>query len=131
MGLAWAYRNIDFPAPVTDLVQTLTLQFIPHPYREIVIGIPGIALMIYAVVQLSRSILTAVLPAEASGQRLSLVDRVYNHRYAKRGPKIVAIGGGTGLSTMLRGLKRYSTNITAILTVASSVGAIGFSRRMW
>ena len=35
MGLAWAYRNIDFPAPVTDLVQTLTLQFIPHPYREI------------------------------------------------------------------------------------------------
>ena len=56
MGLAWAYRNIDFPAPVTDLVQTLTLQFIPHPYREIVIGIPGIALMVYAVVQLSRSI---------------------------------------------------------------------------
>src|SRR5687768_4371630 len=64
MGLAWAYRNIDFPAPLTDLVQTLTLQFIPHPYREIVIGLPGVGLLVYAIYQLSRSLLTALLPAE-------------------------------------------------------------------
>ena len=129
MGLAWAYRTIDFPPEVTDLVQTITLQFIPHPYREIVIGIPGILLFGFAIYQLSRSLLTAILPAEPAGQRLSLADRVYNHRYAKRGPRIVAIGGGTGLSTMLRGLKKYSGNLTAILTVGDDGGSTGRLRR--
>jgi uncharacterized cofD-like protein len=129
MGLAWIYRNVDFPAEVTDLVQTLTLQFIPHPYRELVIGIPGLLVLLYAVYRLSQSILTAVLPAEPAGQRLSLVDRVYNARYAKRGPRIVAIGGGTGLSTMLRGLKKFSGNITAILTVGDDGGSTGRLRR--
>ena len=126
MGLAWVYRNVDFPPEFTDLVQTLTLQFIPHPYRELVIGIPGLLVLLYAIFRLSQSILTAVLPAEPAGQRLSLVDRVYNARYAKRGPRIVAIGGGTGLSTMLRGLKKYSGNITAILTVGDDVRAMAF-----
>ena len=129
MGLAWVYRNVEFPAEVTDLVQTLTLQFIPHPYRELVIGIPGLLVLLYAIYRLSQSILTAVLPAEPAGQRLSLVDRVYNARYAKRGPRIVAIGGGTGLSTMLRGLKKYSGNITAILTVGDDGGSTGRLRR--
>lgn len=46
-----------------------------------------------------------------------------------KGPKIVAIGGGTGLSTMLRGLKTYSTNITAIVTVADDGGGSGVLRQ--
>ena len=41
------------------------------------------------------------------------------------GPQVVAIGGGTGLSTMLRGLKRYTENITAIVTVADDGGGSG------
>ena len=40
----------------------------------------------------------------------------------ERGPKIVAIGGGTGLSTMLRGLKKYTKNLTALVTVADNLG---------
>ena len=129
MGLAWAYRNLEFPAEVTTLVQTLTLQFIPHPYREFVIGLPGLALLVFAVYQLSRSLLAAILASAPAGQQISLADRVYNHRYAKRGPRIVAIGGGTGLSTMLRGLKKYSGNITAILTVGDDGGSTGRLRR--
>lgn len=42
-----------------------------------------------------------------------------------RGPKIVAMGGGTGLSTLLRGLKRHSSNITAIVTVTDDGGSSG------
>jgi uncharacterized cofD-like protein len=45
------------------------------------------------------------------------------------GPKIVAIGGGTGLSTMLRGLKEYSANITAVVTVADDGGGSGVLRQ--
>ena len=47
----------------------------------------------------------------------------------ERGPKIVAIGGGTGLSTMLRGLKKYTKNLTAIVTVADDGGSSGMLRR--
>ena len=47
----------------------------------------------------------------------------------ERGPKIVAIGGGTGLSTMLRGLKRYTRNLTAIVTVADNGGGSGMLRQ--
>ncbi len=46
----------------------------------------------------------------------------------ERGPKIVAIGGGTGLSTMLRGLKKYTKNLTAVVTVADNGGGSGVLR---
>jgi len=68
-----------------------------------------------------------------SGFKISLdADRLSSMLYEKRilinGPKIVAIGGGTGLSTMLRGLKAYSSNITAIVTVADDGGGSGILR---
>ncbi|MCH8902160.1 MAG: YvcK family protein, partial [Chloroflexi bacterium] len=47
----------------------------------------------------------------------------------RRGPKIVAIGGGTGLSTLLRGLKEHTGNLTAIVTVADDGGSSGRLRR--
>ena len=49
----------------------------------------------------------------------------------EHGPKIAAIGGGTGLSTMLRGLKQYTRNLTAIVTVADDGGAPECSGRTW
>ena len=58
-----------------------------------------------------------------------LIDVLLNYRRLNRGPKIVAIGGGTGLSTLLRGLKTYSANITAIVTVADDGGSSGRLRR--
>jgi uncharacterized cofD-like protein len=69
-----------------------------------------------------------------SGFKISLdSDKLSNMLYEKRilikGPKIVAIGGGTGLSTMLRGLKAYSSNLTAIVTVADDGGGSGILRQ--
>jgi uncharacterized cofD-like protein len=54
---------------------------------------------------------------------------VPNTQQWERGPKIVAVGGGTGLSTMLRGLKKYTRNLTAIVTVADDGGGSGMLRR--
>ncbi|MBE6112423.1 MAG: YvcK family protein [Peptococcaceae bacterium] len=52
--------------------------------------------------------------------------REYNHwRTLEQGPRIVVIGGGTGLSVLLRGLKEYSSNITAIVTVGDDGGSSG------
>ena len=58
-----------------------------------------------------------------------LVDALAAKRRLNRGPAIVAIGGGTGLSTLLSGLKRYSGNLTAIVTVADDGGSSGVLRR--
>ena len=51
-----------------------------------------------------------------------------NQYSKKNGPHIVAIGGGTGLSTMLRGLKKYTSNLTAIVTMADDGGGSGVLR---
>lgn len=47
---------------------------------------------------------------------------------AKRGPKVVVIGGGTGQSIFLRGLKKYTNNISAVVTVADDGGGSGVLR---
>ena len=54
-----------------------------------------------------------------------LVDKLYQKRVLEKGPRIVAVGGGTGLSTLLHGLKEHTSNITAIVTVADDGGSSG------
>ncbi|MBD0335363.1 MAG: YvcK family protein, partial [Cyanobacteria bacterium Co-bin13] len=63
------------------------------------------------------------------GQEEELLDVLLNQRRLSRGPKIVVLGGGTGLSNLLRGLKQFSANITAIVTVADDGGSSGRLRR--
>ena len=81
----------------------------------------------YGVIRIIRSLLDVVFPE--SRQERELVDLVFQRRHLEKGPKIVAIGGGTGLSTLLHGLKHYTTNITAIVTVADDGGSSGRLRQ--
>jgi uncharacterized cofD-like protein len=74
---------------------------------------------------LNRSLLAA-FRRNTQGE---VVDVVYRHRQRRRGPKIVAIGGGHGLNTLLRGLKEYTDHLTAIVTVADDGGSSGRLRR--
>jgi len=73
-----------------------------------------------------RSFLTAFMP---SSKGTELVDILYQRKQLGRGPKIVTIGGGTGLSVLLTGLKDYTSNITAIVTVADDGGSSGRLRQ--
>ena len=57
-----------------------------------------------------------------------MVEVIYQKRFLARGPRIVAIGGGTGLSTLLRGLKEHTRNLTAVVTVADDGGSSGVLR---
>ena len=119
--LVQVYRTQPFP----DFVGDLTLQFIDRPIRGLIFILVGALLTLIAFWRLNESLLSAVMP---DGHN-NLVDIVYNHRQRKRGPKIVVIGGGTGLSTLLRGIKEYTTNVTAIVTVADDGGSSGRLRR--
>ncbi len=55
----------------------------------------------------------------------SILENLYRRRKLNKGAKIVAIGGGTGLSMLLRGIKKYTSNITAIVTVGDDGGSSG------
>lgn len=125
LGLAYVLVHIYRTQPFPEFVGVLTLQFIDRPVRGAVFLLAGAAVLLLAFWRLNDSLLSAVMP----DGRGNLVDLVYNHRHRQRGPKIVAIGGGTGLSTLLRGLKEYTTNITAIVTVADDGGSSGRLRR--
>jgi uncharacterized cofD-like protein len=85
----------------------------------------GLLLLLWGQTQTVSSI-TQVLRPEGEEE---LIDVLLAYRRLYRGPKIVVIGGGTGLSTLLRGLKAYSANITAIVTVADDGGSSGRLRR--
>lgn len=59
----------------------------------------------------------------------SQLDDYYKNKILANGPKIVVIGGGTGLSVLLRGLKHYTSNITAAVSVGDDGGSSGRLRR--
>ena len=100
-------------------------EVVPNYVSGPIIIAGGILLILWGQTRSLNSI-TQVLMPEGNEE---LVDRLLNHRRLHRGPKIVAIGGGTGLSNLLRGLKDYSAKITAIVTVADDGGSSGRLRR--
>jgi len=127
-GLAYIMREayisgFTFPG----FVYYLTLQFIPRYIRGVTFMISAGGLIIYAFWKLNHSIVSAVMPSRNGSE--SIVNMIYNQRALRRGPKIVAIGGGPGLAPLLRGLKSYTTTLTAVVTVADDGGSSGRLRR--
>ena len=88
----------------------------------VAIGVFGFGLALWRLV---RSIARGVAP----GARETTSAMIYRTRILERGPNVVAVGGGTGLSTLLRGLKRETANITAIVTVTDDGGSSGRLRQ--
>ena len=74
-----------------------------------------------------KSFLSVFMPKEEK----KVLDLIYRKRQLARGPKIVVIGGGHGLSTLLHGLKNYTSNITAVVTVADDGGSTGKLRKQF
>jgi len=119
-----------------------TLGYLEEQFREIVymltgkdaisvvpagilIIILGLGTMYIALKKMLKSIITVLLP----GNEDTVVDVMYSRRQLRRGPKIVVVGGGTGLSSLLKGLKEYTSNLTAIVTVGDDGGSSGRLRR--
>lgn len=81
----------------------------------------GAICMLWGAKKVIKTIITAILP-QGEGQ---LGDYIFQNMRLGQGPKVVVIGGGTGLSTLLRGLKNRTANLTAIVTVADDGGSSG------
>ena len=67
----------------------------------------------------------SIMDIDSSKSNSSLLERLYRRNKLNKGAKIVAIGGGTGLSMLLKGIKRYTNNITAVVTVGDDGGSSG------
>jgi uncharacterized cofD-like protein len=100
-----------------------------HAISPIAIGVAllliGIVIIVYGIRETVGAIVGVFLPRGDP----RLVGMILQQRQLQRGPKIVVLGGGTGLSTLLRGLKKISTNLTAVVTVFDDGGSSGRLRR--
>ncbi len=115
------YRTEELPG----VLYVITLRFLPTPIRIIIGLVVGFGSIFVAILELNRSILAPF----AGTRRGTFIDVMYNHSFRQRGLKVVALGGGTGLPAVLRGLKHETSNITAIVTVADDGGSSGKLRR--
>ena len=125
VGIAFILRDALISLSSFPAAYFATMQFLDRPLRVVLLLALGITLIGVALYKLSQAL---VEPFLRPGQG-NVVDVVYEHRRRRGGPKVVAIGGGTGLSTLLRGLKTYTDNITAIVTVADDGGSSGRLRQ--
>lgn len=120
LGLAYLLRAVYVAGNYPPSFYWLTLQFLPRTLRAILFGGLGIILTIWSLLGFNRSLLAPFTPLDGN-----VVKEIYRHRRRQRGPHIVCIGGGTGMPSVLRGLKTYTDNITAVVTVADDGGSSG------
>jgi uncharacterized cofD-like protein len=127
VGFALLVLDVYRSAPETwwlPVLSTLSLRFLDRPIRVIIFGSIGVALMIIGIWGSNRSLLRPFLPKDKP-----LIEALDSFRRRDRGPRVVVLGGGHGLAALLRGLKEYTHNITAIVTVADDGGSSGELRK--
>ena len=122
--LVQLYREVSFPGASGLVVYYLFLEFIgPQWLRGVLLIAVSSCVITASILLFNRSLLSPF--AEGRG----IAELVLQRKQLSRGPKIVAIGGGHGLATLLHGLKEYSSNLTAIVTVADDGGSSGRLRK--
>ena len=127
VGLALLILDVYRSAPNTwwlPAVSALSLRFLDRPIRVVIFGGIGVILVLIGIWGSNRSLLRPFVPPGKS-----LIDALDSFRRRDRGPRIVVLGGGHGLAALLRGLKDYTHNITAIVTVSDDGGSSGELRK--
>ncbi|MCX7750183.1 MAG: uridine diphosphate-N-acetylglucosamine-binding protein YvcK [Candidatus Bipolaricaulota bacterium] len=102
----------------------LLLRYLPFLWRPAVgaaVLAGGLLATVIGMAGAVRAILHAVTPHRGG----SLAEALYQGRILRAAPRVVAVGGGTGLSTLLRGMKAYTANLTAVVTVMDTGGSSG------
>ena len=123
VGLGIFLLEIYRTAPDTwwlPLFSWASLRFLPRLLRVIIFGGAGLAVVFFGIYELNRAIISPFIQPGAQ-----VASALRKHRQRDRGPRVVAIGGGHGLATLLRGIKTHTRNITAIVTVSDDGGSSG------
>ena len=120
MSLLELYRTDSTDPILLSILSFASLRFLPRFLRVLIFGGLGVGVVVFGIWRLNNALLR---PYVRPGH--PLVEELTNYRRLERGPRIVTIGGGHGLSTLLRGLKAYTRNLTAVVTVADDGGSSG------
>ncbi|RPI78159.1 MAG: YvcK family protein, partial [Chloroflexi bacterium] len=127
VGLAVLILDVYRNAPETwwlPLLSAASLRTLVRPVRALIFGGLGLGFIVWGLANMNRAL---IAPYRQAGD--AVVETLASYRRRERGPRIVVIGGGHGLSTLLRGLKAHSHNITAVVSVADDGGSSGRIRR--
>lgn len=114
------YRTESTNQLFLDILSLASLRFLPRWARILIFGGLGLGMLGMGLWGLNR---TLIQPFLRPGRYM--VDEVAEYRRRQRGPRLVAIGGGHGLASLLRGLKEHTHNLTAVVTVADDGGSSG------
>ncbi|BCM89246.1 gluconeogenesis factor [Abditibacteriota bacterium] len=120
-ALAFAYVALDFSLNVVAFLDSLSGRFLDSVALGTMLLTTGVVAIVFGV----RGVFQAVERVYANETHRDFLDVARTRKRLDSAERVVALGGGTGLSTMLRGLKEHSSNITAIVTMADDGGSTG------
>jgi uncharacterized cofD-like protein len=127
-GFAVILLNVYRTVPNTwwlPIVKVVSLQWITNrTIRALIFFLLGVGAIGFGTWGMNRALLRPFLPPGKN-----VIDTIAEFRRREKGPRIVVIGGGTGLAALLRGIKEYSRNITAVVAVADDGGSSGEIRK--
>ena len=133
--LACVGVTLIFNYQFVGLIEALVFKFISYVGGEyyqstitalgLVNVIIGIIFMCYGSARVIKTIINSVMP----GEKESLRELIFTQQKLDKGPSVVVIGGGTGLSVLLRGIKLITNNCTAVVTTADDGGSSGRLRK--
>lgn len=126
LAVALALRNIHLAQSWPAWLDLLTLRPLPDWLRALVLLAAGLGMAGYGAWRFNRTVMRALLPIDQTSSR-AMVSALLKQK--SKGPRVVAIGGGTGMPQLLRGLRAHTDHITAIVTVADDGGSSGRLRR--
>ncbi|MFH1141758.1 MAG: gluconeogenesis factor YvcK family protein, partial [Chloroflexota bacterium] len=121
LGTAFALSK-PLSGPLIEILRRITLYDLPQLVRGSIFAFIGIAIASLGAVRLYFIFSRA---SRLTPKQQDTILSLYEHQQFSRGPRIVAIGGGTGLSILIRGIKDYTHNITAIVAITDDGGSSG------
>ncbi|MGV8049814.1 MAG: uridine diphosphate-N-acetylglucosamine-binding protein YvcK [Anaerolineaceae bacterium] len=129
LGLGLAILVLDYyhtasNPTIVPILAFLSLRWLDRPIRFVIFGGIGLILILIGIWGANRALLK---PFESNGK--PVLDMIHHYRQREKGIRVVVIGGGHGLASLLRGLKEYTHNLTAVVTVADNGGSSGELKR--
>ena len=121
IGVAFALAEPLSPK-ILPILRALTLNSVPTLLRGAIFILIGLGMAGFATFQIYRLLVSGVVWGRGRVDVLTALEQKRRHG---RGMRVVAIGGGTGLSVLLRGLKSKTSNLTAIVTISDDGGSSG------